>query len=101
MISGRYTLDQAELALERIAAMPRSSRRSIQTVSAERGDGLRDGTADGKTAVISGASSGMGRVACARFCMEGATVVGSMSTRREGVLGRRACGASTRLPRRV
>jgi 3-oxoacyl-[acyl-carrier protein] reductase/cyclopentanol dehydrogenase/dihydroanticapsin dehydrogenase len=31
---------------------------------------------DGKTAVISGASGGMGRVACARFCEEGARVVG-------------------------
>ncbi len=35
------------------------------------------GRLEGKTAVISGALGGMGRVACARFCDEGATVVGT------------------------
>jgi NAD(P)-dependent dehydrogenase (short-subunit alcohol dehydrogenase family) len=35
-----------------------------------------DGRLEGKTAMITGAAGGMGRVACRRFCEEGATVLG-------------------------
>jgi NAD(P)-dependent dehydrogenase (short-subunit alcohol dehydrogenase family) len=35
-----------------------------------------DGRLEGKTAVITGAAGGMGRVACRRFCEEGARVLG-------------------------
>jgi NAD(P)-dependent dehydrogenase (short-subunit alcohol dehydrogenase family) len=38
---------------------------------------MPSGRLDGKTAVITGACGGMGRVACRRFCEEGASVLGS------------------------
>ena len=41
-----------------------------------RGGAVTVGRLDGKTAVITGAAGGIGRVACRTFCLEGASVLG-------------------------